>query len=357
VKHHLRDATALALAGVLLLSPGPAEAQSVLLRTPNLSGGWVGNPGVLDFTFLHRFTVIDIQDGEDRVVNTPTFLLGYSFANVFLVGVQYSSSSRTVPDKPNEREVLVRVAPFKPSAELPLEFTLTGAYNAAAESVDGELAVGVPLGPATVMGTLRGFSDGYGADESRLALGAGLRLRLTDNLSLAGDFVTPTDKREDEEFGWGAALQLAIPFTPHTLSLQATNTTTSTLQGSSRRALAPFHGTRYGFEFTVPITLSRYLGRGGGARDQTVTADTVTVAIRDFEFAIQRLTVRPGTTIVWVNEGNVPHTSSSDADLWDSPMLAPGESYARVFEEAGEYPYHCEPHPFMTAVVVVQPGG
>jgi plastocyanin len=57
---------------------------------------------------------------------------------------------------------------------------------------------------------------------------------------------------------WSAGAQLAIPYTPHTLSLHASNVNTGTLQGSSRGA----GGVRYGFEFTIPVTLSRYLGRG-----------------------------------------------------------------------------------------------
>lgn len=342
----------LALVLGLAAAPTPAEAQSVLQRTPNLSGGWVGNPGVLYFTFLHRFTLFDNPDGEDRVLNTPTFLLGYSPADLVLAGMQYSSASATVPGKPNEWEWLLRFAPFKPSANLPLELAVTGAYNDAAGSIDGELAVGVPVGPATVMGAVRGFSDGYGSDDARLALGAGLRLRVSENVALAGDVVSLADKREGEEIGWGAALQIAIPYTPHSLSLQATNTSTATLQGSSRRA----RQTRYGFEFTVPITLSRYIG-GGGGEDMTVTADSVRVPIRDFEFGVQRLVVQPGTTVIWVNEGEVPHTATSDTDAWTSPLLAPGESYARVFNDPGEHPYHCQPHPFMTATVVVQGGG
>ena len=61
---------------------------------------------------------------------------------------------------------------------------------------------------------------------------------------------------------WGAALQLAIPYSPHTFSLQITNTTTATLQGASR-GVAKVRG---GFEFTIPFTLSRYFGRRKAAK-------------------------------------------------------------------------------------------
>jgi plastocyanin len=347
-----------------LLSPLSLEAQSVVERTPNLSGAWVGPSGTGHFNFLHRFKLISIPNAQDRVSNSPTFLFGYSHADMFLVGLNYASSSRTDATRtdgegfhPNELEAFLRFAPFR-SGTGPFELALTGAYNEASTSVDGELSAAVPVGIAKLMGSLRVLSDAFGTDTLRAVFGGGVRIRLTPNLAVAADYVRPFELREDEVFGWGAGLQLGIPFTPHSLSLHASNTTTSTLQGSSRGvpgSVGAVGGTRWGFEFTVPITFSRYFGGGGAAQDLTVTADTVRVPIRDFEFGIQRLTVRPGTTVVWVNEGNTPHTSTSNAGAWSSPMLARGESYSRVFSEAGEFPYHCAPHPFMTAVVVVQP--
>ncbi|HWN20195.1 MAG TPA: hypothetical protein VNO19_14885, partial [Gemmatimonadales bacterium] len=46
----------LAALGTLATGRG-AGAQSALDRTPNVAGGWVGNPGVLHFNFLHRFSI------------------------------------------------------------------------------------------------------------------------------------------------------------------------------------------------------------------------------------------------------------------------------------------------------------
>jgi hypothetical protein len=98
---------------------------------------------------------------------------------------------------------------------------------------------------------------------------------------------------------WRAGLSLAIPHTPHALSLDATNTNNATLQSSSLGT----GETRYGFEFTIPLTLQRYLG-GGQAPDtaqlQPVSEgrDTPTAAIQDFQFQPARLEVAAGATIV-----------------------------------------------------------
>lgn len=356
----LLAATAAFLIALTGFPPAPAAAQSVVDRTPNMSGSWVGDDGRLYFNFLHRFDAT--EPPTRKVKNSPTFLLGYGIGGWSFLGVQYVTSSDLVASHPNEWEVLGRVSPLSTSAGAPVDVGLTAAYNEAAESFDSELSVGVPVGRFAFMGSARFFSDAYGTEESRWAVGGGVRIHILDELSLVGDIVTPTDRRAGEEHGWGAGVQIAIPFTPHTLSLQAANTNSATLQGSSKRSGA----TRYGFEFTIPITPSRYFGdrpeTGTPSAPRTGEADmeatdTVRIPIVDFEFQKSSVTVNPGTYVLWVNEGDVPHTSTSDDAVWDSRLLAPGESYGRIFTEAGEYPYHCTPHPFMTGVVVVEGGG
>lgn len=359
----VRAAGSLLLAGSLLgpATPGSVAAQSVLERTPNLSGGWVGSPGRLHFNFLHRF---DASDAPARKVsNEPTFLLGYGVGGYGLVGVHYTTNSTLVPGHPNEWEVLGRLSPLTTTVGAPVDLGLTAAFNEAAESFDAELAVGIPFGPAKAMGAARFFSDMYGEGDSRWALGGGLRLGVHDNVALVGDIVSLTSTEDDEDYGWGAGVQIAIPYTPHTLSLHAANTNSATLQGSSVKA----GGTRWGFEFTIPITPARYLGGGPDAgaegpdtrtvgQTDLVASDTVRIAMTEFEYSEPRVAVRPGTYVLWVNEGEVVHSSTADEGLWDSRILAPGESYGRVFTEVGEHPYHCTPHPFMTGVVEVREG-
>ena len=80
------------------------------------------------------------------------------------------------------------------------------------------------------------------------------------------------------------------------------------------------------------------------------------VTIRDFAFEPQNVQIQAGSSVVWVNCEATPtdHNSSSDQGVWDSPMLAPGNAFTQTFSSAGAYPYHCEPHPFMTASVTVE---
>ena len=81
------------------------------------------------------------------------------------------------------------------------------------------------------------------------------------------------------------------------------------------------------------------------------------VIIRNFGFEPAAVTVRAGSTVTWVNcddPGQPSHTSTADAGAWNSPTLAPGEAFSRAFDQAGDFAYHCEPHPFMTGSVSVQ---
>jgi plastocyanin len=86
---------------------------------------------------------------------------------------------------------------------------------------------------------------------------------------------------------------------------------------------------------------------------QSTTPKTWKVAIEDFYFEPANAAIQPGDTIMWVNEGNTPHTVTADDGSFDSGTLQPGESYSHTFQSAGMVPYHCSIHPSMTGSVTV----
>lgn len=81
------------------------------------------------------------------------------------------------------------------------------------------------------------------------------------------------------------------------------------------------------------------------------------VAISDYTFKPSSLTIAAGTTVVWTNKDDDPHTVTADDGAFDSRGLGQGDSYTRVFAKPGRYPYHCSAHPFMKGVVIVTKGG
>jgi plastocyanin len=266
-----------------------------------------------------------------------------------LIGFNYATSSDVASSFPNEWEMFGRYARSG--------VALQAGYNQAAQSVDAELTAGRAFGPLRVMAAGRFLSNGYDSDTTRYAVGGGAVLRLHRWVALAGDVTTLLDRRPSEEVAWGAGLQIAIPYSPHTFSLQVTNTNTATLQGSSRG----IDRVRGGFEFTIPFTLSRYFGRraktaaseaaaGGGEGAANATA----AEMRTMTFAPHRLEVAAGTTVRWTNNDQLVHTITADDGSWDSGPIEPGKTWNHTFTQSGEYSFHCTPHPFMKAVVVVR---
>jgi plastocyanin len=321
-----------------------AWCQSVLERPPNLSGGWLGAPGTLQFNFVHRFGVGDAP--LRKVTNSPTFLLSYQLPLPLLIGFNYATSSDVAASFPNEWEAFARYGRSG--------VALQAGYNQAARSLDAELTAGRAFGPLRAMAVGRFLSNGYDSDTTRYAVGGGAVLRLNRWFALAADATTLLDKRPGEEVAWGAGLQIAIPYSPHSLSLQVTNTNTATLQGVSRG----IDRVRGGFEFTIPFTLSRYFGkRRETARNGAVGeagGPVTTAEMRTMTFAPNRLEVAAGTTIRWTNNDQLVHTVTGDDGSWDSGPIEPGQTWSHTFAQPGEYAFHCTPHPFMKGVVVVR---
>jgi plastocyanin len=255
----VRPCAGLGLAAVAaVVGASEARAQSLLDRPPNLSGNWVGNPGTVYFNFVHRFTPGDAP--QRKVTNFPTFLVGAGLPYRLLVGFNYATNSDLAPSYPNEWEFFARHHLLRQDDGAPLDVGGQVVYNLAAEGVDGEVSLARRLGPVRALAAARILANPYAAGETRFALAGGATLRLARYLALAGDVahvMNEDDTAPTKRAAWSAGVHIAIPYTPHTLSLQATNTNVGTLQGASRGG----EDVRYGFEFTVPLTLRRWFGR------------------------------------------------------------------------------------------------
>jgi amicyanin len=85
-------------------------------------------------------------------------------------------------------------------------------------------------------------------------------------------------------------------------------------------------------------------------------AGSVLVPVADFAFRPAEVRVHAGQTVTWLNceESATSHTSHADDEEWSSPLLAPGATFSHRFDQPGTFDYHCDPHPFMTARVVVE---
>jgi len=380
-----------------------AGAQSLLDRSPNVSGDWVGAPGTLYFHFLHRFTVSDAP--QRKVSNVPTFLVAGGLPKRFLAGFNYSTNSTLAPNFPNEWEAFARWAPIAEDLGAPLDVGGQIGYNNAADGVDGEISAAKRLGKARVTLAGRALSDPLESGNVRFAVAGGATFRLGQYFALAGDIASLTDRDSTERVAWSAGIHLAIPLTPHTLSLHATNAPVGTLQGQSRGQSK----VRYGFEFTIPLTLRRYFGKRAESpsTDTVVSAPTAQVdtavveskpvettvpspvvappaaaptpvttmpvepapkpaapkpvarvrrtVIKNISYLQPKITIAVGTTVEWTNNDPLPHSVNAVDRSFNSGLIQPGKSYRHTFTKAGTFNFYCMPHPFMKGVVVVTP--
>lgn len=353
-----------AVGAILLLAvAGPAGAQAVLDRTPNLDDGWTVRPGLIQFNFLHRFEVS--PPPARKVTSFPNFHLATGLPYGFNVGLDYATNSTVFTGIPNEYQLTLRRPILREGGGAPVDLTATAGYAFAPQSVDGEVSLARRIGRIKLLGTVRGISSGYDVQRSLWGVGSGAVVRVTSWLSLAGDVFGLVNAPDGAGLGtaWGAGAQLRIPYSPHTFSIQVTNTQSASIEGSSRGVRGAHMA---GFEFTIPFTLSRYFGHRGttgtpaapstpAARADTAGGGQAVVRIANLAFDGKVIRVHAGATVRWVNQDQLQHSVTADNGGFDSGLIDPGHAYERVFERPGDYAYHCTPHPFMTGHVIVEP--
>ncbi|CAN5773849.1 hypothetical protein BH23GEM9_BH23GEM9_25490 [soil metagenome] len=356
--HVLRAAT---VAGcVCAATAAPLNAQRLIERTPNLPNSVTALPGMLEASLTNRFSH---APGVSGVAGAATFDLALGLP--YLLPLRWTGGLRFAPASgiaaADEWELYDRVGVLRQAAGAPLDLTVTGAYNITARRLDAEATLARRLGPLRLIGVGRAVSSHEADASTRLVIGGGgvwhVRPRRSP-LTLAADFATLTDRSAGEEPAWSAAVQTGLPHTTLSLSLHATNVTSTTLRGAS----AGGRRTRWGVELNAPVEFVGFLTGWYASRERTrravqgdidVTAAT-TVRMYGYLYSPATLRVRAGDVVEWINEDDVVHTVTAEHGGFDSGGIQPGRSWRARFIEAGIYAYYCGPHPFMKGVVVVQ---
>jgi plastocyanin len=83
-------------------------------------------------------------------------------------------------------------------------------------------------------------------------------------------------------------------------------------------------------------------------------SSTVAIDIAKFAYAPKDITIRPGTTIVWTNHDETPHTVTSNDKSFASKGMDTDDKFEHTFSREGDFTYICTVHPFMTGVVHVR---
>lgn len=107
----------------------------------------------------------------------------------------------------------------------------------------------------------------------------------------------------------------------------------------------------------------------GDAEDLT-SQSQVSMDIRNYAYTKPNIKIKKGTTVTWTNQDSVRHNVMLDHDdsgsahdapaktevkptVFAGPLLTKGESYSFTFNEVGDDPYHCSPHPYMKGTITV----
>src|SRR4051794_34618977 len=83
-------------------------------------------------------------------------------------------------------------------------------------------------------------------------------------------------------------------------------------------------------------------------------APVASVKIANFTFQAPVLTVKPGTTVTWINDDDIPHAVAANNGAFKSKVLDTGDRFTFTFAKAGEYAYFCSIHPHMTGKIIVK---
>src|SRR5215469_10864346 len=75
-----------------------------------------------------------------------------------------------------------------------------------------------------------------------------------------------------------------------------------------------------------------FLGECG--KPGTKTVNTNQVSMQNFEYTPASISVPVNTTVTWTNKDNMPHTVTSDAEVFSSDTINPGGTYSQQFTKA-----------------------
>lgn len=91
-------------------------------------------------------------------------------------------------------------------------------------------------------------------------------------------------------------------------------------------------------------------------KDISEKAENV-IEIKNFKFVPEKMTIKKGTIITWKNFDNTKHNvifdDESAGEVEGGKLISNGEQVSFTFNEVGDFPYHCMPHPYMKGSVTV----
>ena len=104
----------------------------------------------------------------------------------------------------------------------------------------------------------------------------------------------------------------------------------------------------------ISMTVSAAPNEVTGERHATRTP--ITVTIDAFQFQPDKIRIKRGQSVIFINKDEVPHTVTPDKNghFDSSGIIKGGEQHEVFFESAGIQDYSCDFHPSMRGRVIVK---
>lgn len=115
----------------------------------------------------------------------------------------------------------------------------------------------------------------------------------------------------------------------------------------------------------MPLTLLTWAYLGLAIISMTVSAAPdkatggrapITVMIDAFQFQPDKIRIKRGQSVIFINKDEVPHTVTPDKNVHfvSSGIIKGGEQHEVLFESVGVQGYSCDFHPSMRGRVIVK---
>jgi plastocyanin len=107
---------------------------------------------------------------------------------------------------------------------------------------------------------------------------------------------------------------------------------------------------------TLLLATDLLVARATGAGKPAKGPKPVThqVVIDKMKFIPAALTIKPGDSVVWVNNDVRDHTVDAADGSFSSGNIGPGASFTQAFTKAGNHGYACSLHPRMRGTISVK---
>lgn len=116
-----------------------------------------------------------------------------------------------------------------------------------------------------------------------------------------------------------------------------------------------------------PVLPEEILNPRGITEVEIIEGSSLESQTRNFVPRDARATLELSNKVVWTNNDITAHTVTTDDEYVDQisgpfasteqlgTLIGPGQTFEFIFTKEGEYPYHCDPHPWMRGEVIVVP--